>query len=117
MIRRFQKKPLTVEAVYWDGTEEALEALAELFHSKWTTPDEGALSILPTAARILDDEEGRLLLVAESGCELIIFTPEGMTGLLPRQGWVIRGIQGEAYPIRDEILRASYDPLDEEPVR
>ena len=43
---------------------------------------------------------------------LFINTLEGQ--MLARQGdWIVKGVAGEFYAVKDEIFKASYEPLDE----
>lgn len=43
---------------------------------------------------------------------LLIATLEGVMQAKPGD-WVIRGVQGEFYPCRDDIFRATYEAVEE----
>ena len=106
-MARFRKKPVEVEAVQWDGTNEDVLALwGAPFHQTdalaWSY-DHGAY-VLPSG-RLASTGEGS----TRPGC-LIIETLEG--DHLARPGdWIIRGVQGEHYPCKPEIFAATYDEV------
>jgi hypothetical protein len=79
---KYRKKPVVIEALRWNGTEERL---AEI--QKWA--------------------RGSLLSCA--GRELAIQTLEGR--MTASDGdWIIRGVKGEFYPCKPDIFSATYDP-------
>jgi hypothetical protein len=81
---KFRKKPVVIEAVLWDGTNGALEKIADL-----------AL-----------DGGRRVVLI---GGKLEIPTLEGvMTADLG--DWVIQGVSKEVYPCKPEIFEMTYEP-------
>jgi hypothetical protein len=84
MMAKYRKKPIVIEAFRWEGEE------------------------CPDLKRI---DVGR----DELGCpryNLEIPTLEGT--LYASEGdWIIQGIQGEIYPCRDDIFRATYEPAEE----
>jgi len=43
--------------------------------------------------------------------ELIVTTLEGPLHASPRD-WIIRGVKGEIYPIKDVIFRETYEPAE-----
>ena len=50
--------------------------------------------------------------VVQATKEEIIITLEG--NMLAQVGdWIITGIKGERYPCKDEIFKASYDPIED----
>jgi hypothetical protein len=79
---RFVKRPVTIEAMRWDGSNAA-----EL--ATWIGSD--AVQILP------GDQS------------LQIPTLEGPMRA-PAGWWIVRGIAGELYPCRDDVFQLSYDP-------
>lgn len=46
----------------------------------------------------------------EPGNVLVIATLEGAMRAQPGD-WIIQGVKGEVYPCRDDIFRATYDPV------
>lgn len=78
---KFTKKPVTIEAVRWDGTnvKEVLDFMA------WRNASH-------------DDHEG-----------LRIHTLEGTHQATPGD-WIIKGVQGEFYPCKPDIFAATYSP-------
>lgn len=84
---KVRKRPVTVEAVKWDG--------------KLTT-------IEPLFAKSTVDEIGQDLIEPD----LIIHTLEGE--MRARLGdWIILGTQGELYPCKPEIFEEIYEPVEE----
>lgn len=82
--RRFVKKPVEVEAMRFDGTNG--RQLAE-----WSENHVGVIS------------EMHAPLVA------VVYTLEGaMRGDIG--DWIVRGIQGEFYPVKPDIFEATYEP-------
>lgn len=82
---RFRKKPLVVEAVQW-------------LNRKIVCPP-GPLWFAEA------EEQGRLQL---HGNTLSVHTLEGVMEAQPGD-WIIRGVKGELYPVKDEIFRMTYE--------
>ena len=86
-MRTFRKKPVDVEAVQVDGTEENARQI-----EKWTVG----------AAGVFKANDGHW--------GVIVDTLEGrMTGT--KGWWIIRGVQGEFYPCKDDIFTATYEEV------
>jgi hypothetical protein len=81
---KFRKKPVVIEAVLWDGTNGALEKIADL---------------------ALDG--GRR--VALIGNKLEIPTLEGVM-TADFGDWVIQGVSKEVYPCKPDIFEMTYEP-------
>ena len=44
------------------------------------------------------------------GCEILIVTAEGE--IRAKEGyWIVKGIQGEIYPVKDEIFLKTYEAI------
>lgn len=54
--------------------------------------------------------------LSQTGQEIVVETLEGRMRVSIGD-WIIRGIAGELYPIKDEIFEATYEPLPKEEVR
>lgn len=87
-VDRWRKKPVVIWAVRL--TDDNLEGVFD-----WLA-DEGSDPSLDTS---LPD------------VVLEIRTPEGVMEARPGD-WVIQGVKGEFYPVRDDIFRATYEPVD-----
>jgi hypothetical protein len=88
--QRYRKKPVEVEAIRF---EIELHNTGEVAHFLGVSikPNEWEWEELNNVFRI-KTLEGRMLV---------------------RPGdWIIRGIQGEIYPCRDDIFRATYEPVE-----
>lgn len=110
-VGHYKKKPVTVEAVQWDGTPEQGAEIVEWInglsgdaHYREVVlapdgiPSTTALSSLTTGMR-------------ESGWDgrsyVEIVTLEGVMQALEGD-WVIRGVAGEFYPCKDPIFEQTY---------
>lgn len=86
---RFRKKPIVIDAVQFDGTEESILKIMQL-----NRPVGGG------ASRPVDVDHG--------GKTLFIHTLEGkMEASL--NDWIIRGVKGELYPCKPDIFEATYE--------
>jgi hypothetical protein len=84
---KYRKKPVVVEAMQVDGTEENARQIEQ-----WTG---GAAAAYMS---VVADQWG-----------VMVNTLEGtMTGT--KGWWIIQGVQGEFYPCKDDIFHATYEP-------
>ena len=89
--QHFRKRPVVVEAIRWDGTNEV-----EI--RDWSKGQFRAVEPDPTV---------RSILVTAQVFDVLHSTWVGvMTGQ-----WVIRGVKGEFYPIDPEVLAETYEPV------
>ncbi len=88
---KFRKKPVEVEAVQFNGTDESVVAIMQL-----QKPVKGGV------ARAIDIDHG--------GKTIFIHTLEGkMEASL--NDWIIKGVEGEIYPCKPEIFKKTYDEV------
>lgn len=93
----FRKKPITIQAMQFDGTLESFQRIWE-----WACPSNDTLQS-PVHCDI-DTEEIQ---------ELYVKTLEGR--MTARAGdWIIRGVAGEFYPCKPEIFVKTYEPADDQ---
>lgn len=86
MILKVRKKPLVVEAVQFTGTVDNIYFLMEWSnHQVWPT------------------EDGKILKV--KCLEALAETPIG--------SYVVKGVKGEVWPIREDIFNETYEILTE----
>lgn len=88
-MSRYRKKPVEVEAVQWDGSEDSARAI------KAWADTHGAQ---PLAGWVQDTM-------------LLVRTLEGQMQAAPGD-WIIRGVAGEFYPCSPDIFAATYEPAD-----
>lgn len=82
---KFRKRPVEIEAVKWDGSQESYDKLLA-FGCAFTRGMAGAL---------------------------FVHTLEG--GMRASQGdWIIKGVKGEFYPCKPDIFEMTYEPVVEE---
>jgi hypothetical protein len=99
---QFRKKPVVIEAVKFVN-----DAFSEIDgdHPAWYTE-----------ARLLAPEKTGAIsysrLKGSSYGILIIQTLEGAMRAVPGD-WIIRGVKGEIYAIKDEIMHMTYDPVQD----
>ena len=91
---RFRKRPIIIEAmrVPQGTSDDAVYMWGRIAH--WLGPGGGWR---------LNDQHG-----------IDIDTLEGTMRADPGD-WVVRGVKGELYPIKDDILRETYDLIGDEP--
>ncbi len=83
---KFRKKPIVIEAIQYDGTNEKAHEIYKLSTRN--------VSFIP-------------------GKELTIRTLEGaMTANVG--DWIIKGVAGEVYPCKPDIFEATYEPVEDD---
>lgn len=91
-FNQYRKKPIVVEAVQFDGTKACADFLKE------QGADIGFLA---------ED------FVLERYDKVFIGTLEG--NMKANKGdWIIKGIKGEFYPVKDDIFKMTYECVKEE---
>lgn len=90
----YRKKPIVIEARYFDGTHHSADHLIEWMGNTGTYifPKAGAHNGQLYVGTLEDGAEGEAKHVASKG------------------DWIIKGIAGEFYPIKPEIFADSYEP-------
>lgn len=83
---KFRKKPVEIDAVCWD---QGLDVYDQV--ERWAA-------------------DSNMTISSSDGC-LFIDTLEG-TMRADKGDWVIRGVKGELYPIKDDIFRETYESVD-----
>ena len=105
-IEQYRKKPVTIEAVQWTGSN-----LREVITFTDGPPD----TRTQHAGMMWENYED---LVRRDG--LKIFTLEGAMLASPGD-WIIKGVKGEFYPCKPDIFAATYEPAalrrEREPVK
>lgn len=96
--QRYRKLPVVIEAMRWNGTPEGATPIIN-----WVLARDGT-------ARYHEDRPGdtNVLIRPE---HIAVDTLEG-TMRANAGDWVIRGVQGEFYPCRDDVFRQSYEPVE-----
>lgn len=83
---KFRKKPVVIEAVQWDGTNESWQHIMNMGLTKWKPGEIGTQTFY-------------------------IETLEG--DHLARKGdWIIKGVKGEFYPCKPDIFEQTYESVD-----
>lgn len=93
---RATKKPVTIDAMQWDGTPEGATPVID-----WVDEHGGNA----TYACIGDECTG-----TAKGHHIAVTTLEGSM-YAGEDWWIIKGIEGEFYPCKDSVFRNSYDVL------
>ena len=84
---KYRKKPVVIEAVQWDATQAAWDAIMSMGDVPWKSGE-------------MDSKT------------FIIETLEG-DHLVSLGDYVIRGVKGEFYPCKPDIFEATYDAAEE----
>ena len=87
ILKKYRKKPVVVEAIRWDGDSSlANSVLGESYAVDWEYESSNSLGIyIPTL-------EGAML------CKI--------------GDWIVKGIKGEFYPVKDDIFGATYEEAE-----
>ena len=100
---KYRKKPVVIEAFQmtkerrWDNSE-----WPNWLHAAWQKdPSEGALWIDPDCPPAPGHE---------SAAELVCGTLEGVHRV-DWNDWIIRGVMGEIYPVKDSIFKITYEKV------
>ena len=96
---KFRKKPVVIEAVRLDGSD--VEAVGS-----WIAEHGGQYH----TGEYVEQIHGRNRYPFDGARSLWIRTLEGDMRADPGD-WIIRGVQGEFYPIKDSIFRETYEPV------
>jgi len=98
MIKKFRKKPVIIEAIQWDGTEQSALEIVRWMNGNSTRFERVAKGLAKTCVEI---------------GKINIHTKEGVMTAIP-YNWVIKGIVGEFYPCRADIFAQTYEPVEDE---
>lgn len=90
---RYRKRPIEIEARQWDGSTPSATDLIT-----W---------ILETGSASYRCGEH----CCDGEYAISIRTLEGSMKASPGD-WILRGVQGEFYPCRDDIFRLTYEPVE-----
>ena len=103
--QRFRKKPVEIEARQLTGS-------ASETHSVYLWVEENTLGSFepmaviegrepcPASGVSIDPRDGRMMIATLEGYH------HANNG-----DWIVRGVQGEFYPVKDSIFRETYDPV------
>lgn len=84
-VMRYRKKPVVIEAVQWTGRNgAAVNGFLSYPASEWRT----------------------------DGADILIETLEGTMAARPGD-YILRGVQGEVYPCKPDIFRATYEAVED----
>lgn len=108
--QRFTKRPITIEALQFDGTLESHRAVDQFIggaahHEHW---DARNWAFDPEVNEYIDTTEAPDLTTSM----IEIHTLEGDMEANPGW-WIIKGVKGEFYPCDPEVFAASYAPEPE----
>ena len=103
--KKFRKKPVTIEAMLFDGTYAETHAVY-----KWVEENtQGSYDTNNPAGGV---PESGVSIDARTGF-MVIATLEGEMQAKPGD-WIIKGVQGEFYPCKPEIFEATYEEVSGE---
>lgn len=113
LVRRWRKRPVTIEAAQWGGTVETATAIID-----WILEGEGTARFHDCiGSEECEGPHGPFRYCgADPSCSwedaepyLSIDTLEGTMQALAGD-WIIRGVQGEHYPCKPDIFEQTYTP-------
>ena len=97
----YRKKPVVIEAWQFVGTNAEINAVYQWIEANTQGSFDPLSEEIPASGVSIDPATGFLL----------IATLEGVMQAKPGD-WIIRGVQGEFYPIKDSIFRETYEPAE-----
>ena len=98
---RYRKKPVVIEAMQLVGTNADTHAVYQWIEANTQGSFDPLSEEIPASGVSIDPATGFFL----------IATLEGVMQAKPGD-WIIRGVQGEFYPIKDSIFRETYEPAE-----
>lgn len=101
--KQYRKKPVTIEAMQWDGTAAGATPIINWILKTGTR-----------SARFDDNEKhipgpGRGITTIRERID--VDTLEGTVSALPGD-WIIRGVSNEHYPCKPDIFAQTYEEVD-----
>lgn len=100
----FRKKPVTIEALQFEGLEWSEDGEYSI---RFDTVD--ALPVWLRAALL---DEVVYADAEETRDNLLVKTLEGVMSAAPGD-WIIRGVKGEIYPCKPDIFAMTYDAVED----
>jgi len=91
IVRKYRKKPVVIEAIQFDGTPKAFEAVG-IFCG-----------------------QSAIYVEVEHIQTVAIKTLEGTSYNVTKGDWIIKGVKGEFYPCKPDIFQATYDYVEPSP--
>lgn len=96
---KFKKKPVEIEAIRWSGEETQIPEVFDFFGEE--------LAALPSGDMVGHPGLGYMPAFGT----LDIPTLEGTMTASPGD-WIIKGVEGEFYPIKNKIFQQTYEQID-----
>ena len=84
-MENYRKKPIVIQAVQWDGTEQHALEIASI-----------------------EDFKGKINYGEKKFVKFYIDTLEGMMQVSPND-YIIKGVKGEFYPCKPDIFELTYE--------
>ena len=100
---RYRKKPVVVEAMQLVGTNAETHAVYQWIEANTQGSFDPLSEEIPASGVSIDPATG----------DFLIATLEGVMQAKPGD-WIIRGVQGEFYPIKSDIFEATYERVDDD---
>lgn len=94
---RYKKKPVVIEAMRWDGSESGAIPIVQWIGGQTSRWDDTPKNL---------PGPGRGITTIHSRIE--VDTLEGTMYATPGD-WIVRGVQGEFYPVKPDIFEATYE--------
>lgn len=120
---KYRKKPVEIEAMQWDRTENTFDAIDEWTEHVIERDDNGRprkaacyfMLILDgwddLARDVLGDEDVKSR--RDEGWDAVVYDSLHGTWVNVRENdWIIRGVQGEFYPCRADVFEQTYERVE-----
>ena len=119
-MSKFRKKPVVIDAIHWreNLTPPEAHALTNIIEHEWSYPWLVGDALRPDTLRCesqphASERPTKGLWIDPADGALMIRTLEGDMKV-SLGDYIIRGVQGELYPIKESIFRETYEPAEGE---
>ena len=117
---KYRKKPVVIDAIHWREhlTPPEAHALTNIIEREWGYPWLVGNALRPDTLRCesqphASERPTKGIWIDPADGALMIRTLEGDMKV-SLGDYIIRGVQGELYPIKDSIFRETYEPAEGE---
>ncbi len=124
MTNKYRKKPVEIEACFWNGTEDGAAPIVSWINThggmaRWFGPNHGDPDCPNHGDPDCPSLGGHTVRHFCRSCDyndqpsrITICTLEGAMSASPGD-WIIRGVAGEFYPCKPDIFDATYEVVAE----
>lgn len=106
MSNKYRKKPVVIDAIQWDGSRKSTKEVLEFIGQTVDTKLQISCDKFDEYVSLVN-KEGLTIYTLEDGTD-------GRAKHVASIGdYIIKGVQGEFYPIKEDIFKATYEVVNE----